>query len=79
MFPLSFDSTFSEVVIVVSMSLADSVSSPLLISKRKQSRIGMVLFVFRTPLIDFKCFNSVDADTTKFINSYFNCSEITVS
>ncbi len=29
--------------------------------------MGIVLLVFKTPPIDFKCFNKVDADTTKFI------------
>jgi len=67
MLPLSFESTFIDVVMVVSMSLADKVNSPLLISNRKQSRIGMVLLVFNTPPIDFKCLNKDDADTTKFI------------
>src|SRR4051812_28769806 len=65
--PLSFESTLSELVMVVSISLAETISSFLLISNKKQSRIGIVLFEFSTPPIDFKCFKRVDADTTKFI------------
>jgi hypothetical protein len=49
------------------MSLAKSVKLPLLSSNKKQSKIGIVLLEFNTPLIDFKCFNKVDDDTTKFI------------
>src|SRR6476620_10179413 len=68
MLPESFDSTFRDVVMVVSISLAETTSSPLLSSKRKQTRIGMVLLVLSTPPIDFKCLSNADADTTKFIN-----------
>jgi hypothetical protein len=55
-------------VIVVSISLAESVSSFLFISNKKQSKMGMVLLEFKTPPMDFKCFNKVDADITKFID-----------
>jgi len=34
--------------------------------------MGIVLFEFKTPPIDFKCFSKVDADTTKFIMVSFN-------
>jgi len=78
MFPLSFESTFSDVVMVVSISLADTVSSPLLISNKKQSRMGIVLDVFNTPLIDLRCLRSVDAEITKFISRFY-FSEITVT
>jgi NAD(P)H-dependent flavin oxidoreductase YrpB (nitropropane dioxygenase family) len=50
------------------MSLADRVNSVLLISNKKQSRIGIVLFEFKTPPMDFKCFKRRDAEITKFIN-----------
>ena len=54
------------------MSLAKSVNVPLLRSNKKQSKMGMVLLEFKTPFIDFKCFNKVDDDTTKFIGLVFN-------
>src|SRR5688572_2737809 len=76
MLPLSFDSTFRVVVMVVSISLAESVSSLLLISNKKQSRIGIVLLEFRTPPMDLRYFNKVEADTTKFIQLIL-VSEIT--
>jgi hypothetical protein len=59
------------VVMVVSMSLANNVNVPLFNSNKKQSKIGMVLLVLITPLIDFKCFNNKDDATTKFISFLF--------
>jgi hypothetical protein len=72
MLPLSDASTLMLVVMVVSMSLANKVSVPLFNSNRKQSKIGIVLLEFKTPLIDFKCFSNVDDDTTKFIVIYLS-------
>jgi hypothetical protein len=60
-------STLRTVVMVVSISLAEIVSSLLRISNKKQSKIGMVLLEFKTPPMDFKCFNKVVEDITKFI------------
>ena len=39
---------------------------------KKQSKIGMVLLVLITPLIDFKCFNNKDDATTKFISFFIS-------
>ena len=70
--PLSEASTFMLVVMVVSISLANNVNVSLFNSNRKQSKIGIVLLEFKTPLIDFKCFSNVDDDTIKFIVIYLS-------
>jgi hypothetical protein len=59
------------VVMVVSISLAEMVNSPFKISNKKQSKIGIVLFEFKTPPMDFRCLRRVDAVTTKFIAKLF--------
>jgi hypothetical protein len=67
--PSSFDSTDKDVVILVCKSVAETVKTPLLISKRKFSRIGSTVLLLEAPLTARSCFNKVEVET---INLIFN-------
>ena len=69
--------TDSLVIIVVSRSVAETVSSLPFIENKKLSKIGKVLLVLRTPDMLCKCLNKVALEAIKFMPILF-CTKITM-
>jgi len=69
--PSSLASTGMVQLIEVSRSLAERINSFLRISKRKLSKIAMVLLLLRTPPSICKCFINVVLVTMNFMNRLY--------
>src|ERR1700761_2538923 len=67
--PFSFDSTGSEVVMLVCKSVEEMVRLPSLISNKKFSKIGKTVLLLNAPLTACNCFNKVEVETINLILS----------